>query len=137
MTLPPDSHVHSEWSWDAAHGSMDRTCARAVELGLPGVAFTEHVDHTVWSLDRSHVDDDAHLLTFTSSDGLVTPGEFDDSGYLAAIAECRDRYAGLRILSGLELGEPHLHADSVARVLATGAFDRVLGSLYCRGELRQ
>lgn|SRR6478735_698458 len=35
MTLPADSHVHSEWSWDAGHGSMDRTCARALELGLP------------------------------------------------------------------------------------------------------
>lgn len=71
-------------------------------LGLPAVAFTEHVDHTVWSLDRSHVDEDAHLLTFTSSDGLVTPGPFDAAGYLEAVAQCRERYPGLRILSGLE-----------------------------------
>ena len=26
------------------HGDMDRTCRRAVELGLPSVAFTEHAD---------------------------------------------------------------------------------------------
>ena len=89
MTLPADSQVHSEWSWDAAHGSMDGTCARALELGLPAVAFTEHVDHTVWALDRSHLDEDAHLLTCTSSDGLVTPGPFDAARYLEAIAECR------------------------------------------------
>ena len=131
MTLPTDSHVHSEWSWDAAHGSMDRTCARALELGLPAVAFTEHVDHTVWSLDRSHLVEDAHVLTFTSPDGLVTPGPFDAAGYLEAIAECRERHPGLRILSGLELGEPHLHPEAVARVLAAGPFDRVLGSLHC------
>jgi len=131
MALPADSHVHSEWSWDAARGSMDRTCARALELGLPAVAFTEHVDHTVWSLDRSHVDEGAHLLNFASSDGLVTPGPFDAAGYLEAIAECRQRHPDLRILSGLELGEPHLHPDAVARVLSAGTFDRVLGSLHC------
>lgn len=131
MTLPADSHVHTEWSWDAARGSMERTCRRAVEIGLPAVAFTEHVDHTVWTLDRSHVDDGAHLLTFTSPHGVVTPGPFDAAGYLEAVAACRDRHPGLRILSGLELGEPHLHREAVEQVLAAGSFDRVLGSLHC------
>ena len=131
MTLPADSHVHTEWSWDAVRGSMERTCQRAVELGLPAVAFTEHVDHTVWMLDRSQVDDDAHLLTFTSPEGIVTPGPFDAAGYLEAVAACRDRHPGLRILTGLELGEPHLHPEAVDRALAAGSFDRVLGSLHC------
>jgi histidinol-phosphatase (PHP family) len=30
--------------WAAPEDSMERTCARAVQLGLPAVAFTEHVD---------------------------------------------------------------------------------------------
>jgi histidinol phosphatase-like PHP family hydrolase len=47
--LPSDGHVHSEWSWDALAGSMEGTCARAIEVGLPAVAFTEHLDHTVWA----------------------------------------------------------------------------------------
>jgi len=110
---------------------MERTCARAVALGLPAVAFTEHVDHTVWRLDRTHVDEGAHLLSFTSPDGLVTPAPFDVAGYLDELGSCRERYPGLRILSGLELGEPHLHAEAVARVLGAGTFDRVLGSLHC------
>jgi histidinol phosphatase-like PHP family hydrolase len=46
--LPPDNHVHTQWSWDADAGSMEGSCARAVELGLPSIAFTEHVDHTRW-----------------------------------------------------------------------------------------
>ena len=46
--LPLDGHVHSEWSWDALAGDLEATCARAVERGLPAVAFTEHVDHTRW-----------------------------------------------------------------------------------------
>ena len=28
---------------------MERSCALAVELGLPSVAFTEDADHTVWT----------------------------------------------------------------------------------------
>jgi len=35
LLLPPDGHVHTEWSWDADHGSMEQACARAAELGLP------------------------------------------------------------------------------------------------------
>ena len=40
-TLPADSHVHSEFSWDTggpdspARGTMEATCARAVRIGLP------------------------------------------------------------------------------------------------------
>ena len=49
--LPPDGHVHTEWSWDAAAGSMERSCARAVDLGLPSIAFTEHADFTGWAVD--------------------------------------------------------------------------------------
>src|SRR4051812_7223770 len=48
VALPPDNHNHSEWSWDAFAGSMEGSCARAVELGLPSIAFTEHVDLTRW-----------------------------------------------------------------------------------------
>ena len=40
--------MHSEWSWDTTTGDMEQSCARAVEIGLPAVAFTEHLDHTVW-----------------------------------------------------------------------------------------
>ncbi|TMF40082.1 MAG: histidinol-phosphatase, partial [Chloroflexi bacterium] len=39
MVLPPDLHVHTEWSYDGRRGSMERSCERAIELGLPAVAF--------------------------------------------------------------------------------------------------
>lgn len=41
MMLPADSHVHSERSWDAPRGSMERSCVRAVELGLSAIVFGE------------------------------------------------------------------------------------------------
>ncbi|HST65225.1 MAG TPA: PHP domain-containing protein [Mycobacteriales bacterium] len=127
LAVPADGHVHSEWSWDAPLGSMEGACARAVQLGLPAIAFTEHVDHTVWPVEP---DGDPHLLA-VATDGILTPPAFDATGYLAAIERCRHRFPDLRILSGLELGEPHWHAAACARVLGAGRFDRVLGSLHC------
>lgn len=130
MTLPADSHVHSEWSWDAPLGDMAATCERAVRLGLPAIAFTEHLDHTVWqiALDGPYASD--HLTATAGPDGVLTPPPFDAAGYLEAIERCRARFPGLRILSGVEIGEPHHHAAACARVLAAGRFERVLGSLH-------
>ncbi|WP_214102817.1 PHP domain-containing protein [Acrocarpospora catenulata] len=131
MMLPADSHVHSEWSWDAPLASMERSCARAVELGLPAIAFTEHVDYTVLRVTPDVLEENDHLLALSTPDGLLTPPAFDAGGYLEAIERCRERFPDLRILSGLELGEPHWHAAATAKLLAAGRFDRVLGSLHC------
>lgn len=111
---PADNHVHTQWSWDTASASSMRlACARAAELGLPGLAFTEHVDFTDWIL----------------ADGRrVAP--LDVEGYQADIARCRDEFPELRILSGIEAGEPHRFPAEVGAVLASGDFQRVLGSLH-------
>ena len=52
------------------------------------------------------------------------------TGYLASIEECRQRFPGLRILSGVEAGESHLFGASAGAVVRGQAFDRVLGSLH-------
>jgi histidinol-phosphatase (PHP family) len=129
VVLAADSHVHSEWSWDAPYGSMDRTCARAVELGLPAVAFTEHADFTTWTADVGDLSD--HLRGLATPDGSLTPPQMDLDGYLGCLQRCRDQYPQLRILSGVELGEAHWHSDVAAKILDAGQFDRVLGSLHC------
>ncbi len=128
---PADNHVHTRWSWDtAATSSMQSACARAVELGLPALAFTEHVDFTEWSradsaeLAEHPVPRPARL----ASRPRVAP--LDVEGYLADLARCRDEFPDLRILSGIEAGEPHLFPASVAAVLSAGGFERVLGSLH-------
>lgn len=129
VLLPADSHVHTAWSWDAPHGSMRASCERAIEVGLPAVAFTEHVDHTVWRVAMEELDPDDHLARL-ARDGRLHPPGFDAAGYLQEVEECRERYPALRILSGLELGEPHRHPEAVAEMMAAGTFDRVLGSLH-------
>ncbi|MGN9914399.1 PHP domain-containing protein [Phytohabitans sp. LJ34] len=123
--LPADNHVHSEWSFDTGpQSSMDKACARAVALGVPAVAFTEHLEFTDW-LDGDAIAADALQLGWWS---LIRP--IDVTGYLASVEECRGRYPDLRIRTGVEAGEAHLFGASVARVLASGPFERVLGSLH-------
>jgi len=134
VSLPTDSHVHSEWSWDAQDGSMERSCARAMALGLPAIAFTEHLDHTVFSValdDQEDLDRSHPLVTSSDPQGWVSPPALDVAGYLESIDRCRDLFPDLRVFSGLELGEPHWHAQAANAVLAAGTFDRVIGSLHC------
>lgn len=134
--LPTDNHVHSQFSWDTGvDASMEETCRRAVQIGLPAVAFTEHVDFTAWG-DRDQPALDDRVVDGTSA---ARPAEIvarervrpvDISGYLASIEKCRDLFPEVRILSGIEAGEPHHFSGSVAAVLEEGQFDRVLGSLH-------
>jgi histidinol-phosphatase (PHP family) len=123
--------VHTEWSWDAAAGSMAASCARAVELGLPSIAFTEHADFTDWAIDP---DIKARMRPRNAArvgpDHRFRPPPLAVAAYLACVQHCRELYPGLRILSGTELGEPHWHAEAVQAVLAAGTFDRVLGSVH-------
>jgi histidinol-phosphatase (PHP family) len=130
MAAPADGHVHSEWSWDARRfGAMDATCARAVASGVPAVAFTEHVDFTPFR---------AGLLgeTFPECvvEGTLTAPRLDVDGYLECVQRCRSRYPQLRILTGVEVGQPHRHEPELAALLARGAFDRVLGGLHCLAD---
>ena len=51
---------------------MELTCARAVDLGLPAVAFTEHADYTTWIVPARDLEEHEHLKTFATPDGSLT-----------------------------------------------------------------
>jgi histidinol-phosphatase (PHP family) len=122
---PADNHVHSQWSFDTGgQASMARACERALAIGVPALAFTEHLEFTDWGADDAIAEERLELGWWHR----IRP--IDVAGYQASIAECRERYPALRILSGVEAGEPHLFAGSVGAVLAAGEYDRVLGSLH-------
>ena len=90
---------------------MDASCRRALELGLPAIAFTDHADFTDYVRAQN--------------------GIFDVHAYLDCVERCRARYHDLRILSGVELGEPHRFRAEADAILLTGKLDRVLGSVHC------
>jgi len=103
---------------------MARNCEQAIALGIPVVAFTDHLD----------------ALDFTAQDRIAAEGldphrysrmrMLDTDGYLASVAECRERYPALRILTGAEIGEAHLFDASVRAVVTAMNPDRILGSVH-------
>src|SRR5262249_60503345 len=107
---------------------MVAECERAVELGVPAVAFTEHLDFTDYGPG------DAIAAMGVKPGWWDATRPLDVSGYLASIEECRHRFPSLRILSGVEAGEPHLFAGSVAAVLAGGSFGRGRGAPRAPGR---
>ncbi len=130
MILPADGHVHTQFSWDTVRGDMEGTCARALELGMDAVAFTEHVDHVSWPVLESDLDGHDHLKAHLQ-DGLLVPPRMDVEGYFACVERCRDLFPDLRIITGIEVGEPHWFGEQTAEILRSGPFERVLGSLHC------
>jgi len=132
---PPDNHTHTEWSWDAVAGSMEGSCARALELGLTSIAFTEHVDFTGWLIAPAVAAEEMWFdPAWVGADGRLRPPQLDAAGYLACVQRCQEKFPDLRIVSGAELGEPHWHQREVGAVLGAGQFDRVLGSLHSLAE---
>ena len=89
---------------------MERSCERALELGLPAIAFTDHADFVKVHKGQHSV---------------------DIAAYLDGVERCRAKFRDLRILSGVELGEPHWFPQETAEVLASGPLDQVLGSVHC------
>ena len=80
--LPPDNHVHTEWSWDApAEASMVRSCEQALAAGVPAVAFTDHLDFTTGTeadrITAEHIDPRPYARMHV----------LDVPGYLASVQE--------------------------------------------------
>lgn len=130
--LPADNHVHSEWSWDADAGAMEASCARAAALGLPSIAFTEHWDPTPCPMEPAAISHLPPLIQrLVSPEGVFRATPLDVEGFSADIEQCRRRFPQLRILSGVELGEPHWWPDELATLVRLTSFDRILGSVHC------
>jgi histidinol-phosphatase (PHP family) len=111
---------------------MEATCARAAQLRLPSVAFTEHADLTPWVVRADDPMSDV-LRRWLRPDGRIAPRDLDVEGYLDCVQRCRERHPGLRVLSGIELSEPHWHPEQTAALLHGGRFERVLGSVHSVG----
>ncbi len=131
--LPADGHVHSQFSWDAPQGDMHATCARAVAIGLPALAFTEHVDLTAWSLHYRSVPS-----TYRGSldgHGRFLGGPLEVDAYLEEVDRCRHAFPDLRIWSGIELSEGHWHPDAVADLMSAVRPQRVVGSVHALADV--
>jgi histidinol-phosphatase (PHP family) len=105
-----DCHVHSRFSGDA-HAGISDMCARAAELGLTEIVFTEHIDldpHDEWANTA-----------------------FDYKVWTEEIAAARESFAGrLLIRAGAEVDYQRRCRPTIERFLEDHRFDYVIGSVH-------
>ena len=109
-----DYHVHSAFSL-AADSSMEEYCKAAVEKGMSGLAFTDHVD-------VNYPDKEFDF-------------QIDVEKYSAAIERVRAKYPELAIARGIEAG---YRRDAIAETtdyIARLKPDFVINSLHCIGDI--
>lgn len=107
-----DYHVHSDFSSDSK-APMEQMIAKAIELGLKRLCFTDHMDYD---------------YPIVKSGGNF---EFDLAAYFKKLSELKERYdKQLEILSGIELGlQPHL-TDRLNQLVKSYPFDFIIGSSH-------
>jgi histidinol-phosphatase (PHP family) len=135
MSLTGDGHVHTEWSWDVGLGDplgslagrMEAMCRRAIKIGLPALAFTEHLDVTQWEIEPEDLPEQLRPLV---AHGVLAPPLLQADGYLDSVDRCRRTFPELQILTGVEFGQPHLDEARAREVIDLDALDRVNGSLH-------
>ncbi len=109
-----DSHVHSHHSGDS-DASMEGEILQAIDLGLSGLTFTEHLDYDYPGYpdlppETFHLDADAYETEFRTLQ-----------------AKYADR---ITLRFGLESGMQPCCADRNSRFISSHPFDFVLGSTH-------
>lgn len=108
LPIVTDSHTHTTFSADA-RDDMPEMCRAAIAKGLTHICFTDHVD-------------------FNPTEENC--GLFDYDRYTAAIDRVRAEFAGrIRILKGIEFGEPHIYVKEYEKLLRK-EFDVIMASIH-------
>ena len=111
MRIPFDLHTHCTLSFDGISGA-DEMAARAYELGAGYYALTDHIDL------GDHPDPEFDL------DKTV-------GGAKAAFPALKEKYnVKMRLIWGVELGQPHHEPERVKAVLSRSSYDFVIGSVH-------
>ena len=105
-----DMHVHSNFSTDSQL-DMESAVKRAIEFGLSGIAFTDHLD-----VDFTDYEDEFH---------------YDFNEYFILLNSLKEKYGkAIDIISAVEIGlQPHV-LDETAQLIKGFTFDYVIGSTH-------
>ena len=105
-----DMHVHSKFSTDSTL-DMETAVLKAIELGLSGIAFTDHLD-----VDFTDYEDEFH---------------YDFNEYFDLLKSLKDKYENkIEIISAVEIGmQPHVIKDTYNKI-KDFTFDYIIGSTH-------
>lgn len=105
-----DMHVHSNFSTDSTL-DMETAVLTAIEYGLSGIAFTDHLD-----VDFTDYENEFH---------------YDFNKYFKLLNLLKEKYSkSIDIISAVEIGlQPHV-IDETAQLIKGFNFDYVIGSTH-------
>ena len=105
-----DMHVHSKFSTDSTL-DMENAILKSLELGLSGIAFTDHLD-----IDFTDYEDEFH---------------YDFNEYFILLNSLKDKYSNkIDIISAVEIGmQPHVILETYDMIKDYN-FDYVIGSTH-------
>lgn len=110
-----DSHCHSNNSFDAKN-SVDELCRAAVDAGLYAIAVTDHCEAPYINMGED--------CEFGSFDRQIPQS-------VADINSAKEKYSGrLKVIRGLELGEPMHDLSQTSKALGYADFDFILASVH-------
>jgi hypothetical protein len=69
---------------------MEAMCRRALKIGLPALAFTDHLDLTGWVIDPEDLLD--HLRPLVGYNDLLIPEPLDVTGYWRVFSGVEDSF---------------------------------------------
>ena len=101
--------------------------ARAVHIGLPAIIFTEHLDLTGWTAaPEDFAEPNATSSIKTAS---CNPRPWTSLATSIPFSGACLHFPELRVLTGVEFGQPHLDRQAADALIDLSALDRVNGSL--------
>lgn len=108
---------------------MREACAHAVEIGLPAMTFTDHADLTTLVVSEAAAEY-IRAIGGQVDGSIYRPPPLDVDGYLGCVDQSRSEFADkLQIAAGVEVGDPHLHAQAAAGLSRSG-FELIVGSVH-------
>ncbi len=122
MQLLMDCHTHTQFSPDGS-GTVAALCERACSLHLPVLAITDHVEMNRFFSQAYYAEVPRNEWEFYHHAQIL-----EDS--LAEITEQKGQYVGLRLLAGMEMGQPNVNFALSQTVAQDKRLDFVIASLH-------
>lgn len=111
--MKADLHIHTEFSCDSEAG-MEQYIKQAVKTGVQILCFTDHVDLNSNDYGYNYYNPEKYFEKFN-----YVKMNFADE---------------IKLCAGIEFGEPHLYADSLAQ-LSKYPYDYIIGSIHWIGDM--
>lgn len=109
-----DSHVHSEFSFDGSC-TVEELCESAAAKGLFSITITDHCEVDFLHTTESEYGDMKTNIPLSA----------------AASGRAKEEFKGkIKVLTGIELGQPLSDISQREEILSKGSFDFVLASLH-------